>query len=69
MPNSEDYLDGLLNSINEAKTNVEKARVDEEESIKAKIADMSSIDPNDDFMSATGISGFKPKKMSHDNFE
>lgn len=67
MPNSEDYLDGLLNSINEAKTNVEKARVDEEESIKAKIADMSSIDPNDDFMSATGISGFKPKKMSHDN--
>lgn len=67
MPNSEDYLDGLLNSINEAKTNVEKARVDEEESIKAKIADMSSIDPNDDFLSATGISGFKPKKMSHDN--
>ena len=67
MPNSEDYLDGLLNSINEAKTNVEKARVDEEESIKAKIADMSSIDPDDDFMSATGISGFKPKKMSHDN--
>ncbi len=67
MPNSEEYLDGLLNSINEAKTNVEKARVDEEESIKAKIADMSSIDPNDDFMSATGISGFKPKKMSHDN--
>jgi len=67
LPNSEDYLDGLLNSINEAKTNVEKARVDEEESIKAKIADMSSIDPNDDFMSATGISGFKPKKMSHDN--
>ena len=67
MPNSEDYLDGLLNSINEAKTSVEKARVDEEESIKAKIADMSSIDPNDDFMSATGISGFKPKKMSHDN--
>ena len=67
MPNSEDYLDGLLNSINEAKTNVEKARVDEEESIKAKIADMSSIDPNDDFMSATGIGNFKPKKMSHDN--
>lgn len=67
MPNSEDYLDGLLNSINEAKTNVEKARVSEEESIKAKIADMSSIDPNDDFMSATGINNFIPKKMSHDN--
>lgn len=69
MPNSEDYLDGLLNSINEAKTNVEKARVEEEESIKSKIADMSSIDPNDDFMSATGISDFKPKKMSHDNLK
>ncbi len=69
MPNSEDYLDGLLNSINEAKTNVEKARVSEEESIKAKIADMSSIDPNDDFMSATGIDNFTPKKMSHDNLK
>ncbi len=69
MPNSEDYLDGLLNSINEAKTNVEKARVSEEESIKAKIADMSSIDPNDDFMSATGINNFTPKKMSHDNLK
>jgi len=69
LPNSEDYLDGLLNSINEAKTNVEKARVSEEESIKAKIADMSSIDPNDDFMSATGINNFTPKKMSHDNLK
>ena len=67
MPNSEDYLDGLLDSINKKKTDVEKAQFEEEESIKAKIADMSSVDPNDDFMEATGISGFKAKKVSHDN--
>lgn len=67
MPNSEDYLDGLLNSINQQKSDVEKSQLEEEESIKAKIADMSSIDPNDDFMDATGISGFKAKKMSHKN--
>ena len=67
LPNSEDYLDGLLDSINKKKTDVEKAQFEEEESIKAKIADMSSVDPNDDFMEATGISGFKAKKVSHDN--
>ena len=67
MPSSEDYLDGLLDSINKKKTDVEKAQFEEEESIKAKIADMNSLDPNDDFMEATGISDFKPKKISHDN--
>ena len=67
MSNSEDYLDGLLNSISEKKSNVNKALAEDEESIKAKIADMSSLDPNDDFMDATGISNFKAEKMSHNN--
>ncbi len=67
MSNSEDYLDGLLNSISEKKSNVNKALAEDEENIKAKIADMSSLDPNDDFMDATGISNFKAEKMSHNN--
>ena len=67
MSNSEDYLDGLLNSISQKKTDVEEAIDFDEKSIQSKIADMSSVDPNDDFMDATGISNYQPTKMSHDN--
>ncbi len=67
MSNSEDYLDGLLNSISQKKTDVEEAMDFDERSIQSKIADMSSVDPNDDFMDATGISNYQPTKMSHDN--
>ncbi|MCR4610828.1 MAG: hypothetical protein K5644_02905 [Lachnospiraceae bacterium] len=67
MSNSEDYLDGLLNSISQKKSSVENALDEDQKNIQAKIADMSSLDPGDDFMDATGISDFKPKKMSHDN--
>lgn len=67
LSNSEDYLDGLLNSISQKKTDVEEAIDFDEKSIQSKIADMSSVDPNDDFMDATGISNYQPTKMSHDN--
>lgn len=67
LSDSEDYLDGLLNSINRKKTHIKDSLVEDEKSIQDKIANMSSLDPNDDFMDATGIGDFKPEKMSHHN--
>lgn len=69
MSNSEDYLDGLLGSISEAKTNVENAVAREERRRARKVARRTMVDPNDDFMDATGISGYEPRRVSRKNLK
>ncbi len=66
MSSSEDYLDGLLNSINKAKTDA--TQVEEKvETAQQKIIDTrKAISPDDDFFAATGIdSKSVNRKSSH----
>lgn len=67
MSNSEDYLDGLLNSISEAKTNVKNAAAREERRRAERVARRTRINPEDNFMDATGISGYEPRRVSRKN--
>ncbi|MCR5669284.1 MAG: hypothetical protein K6G05_09590 [Lachnospiraceae bacterium] len=67
MSNSEDYLDGLLDSISEAKTNVKNAAAREERKRAEKVARRNRINPDDDFMDATGISSYEPTRVSRKN--
>ncbi|MBR4707645.1 MAG: hypothetical protein IKP29_06290 [Pseudobutyrivibrio sp.] len=55
MSQSEDYLDGLLNSINKAKTDVTLVQQQAEEKQKQAGSTMRSISPDEDFFEATGI--------------
>ncbi len=55
MSQSEDYLDGLLNSINKAKTDAKQVQ---EEAIKKQqqvVENRKAISPDEDFFTATGI--------------
>ena len=63
----EDYLDNLLNSITHARTDSDNATSAIRKRQEAKAKARRSIDPNEDFMEATGIDGFTSKPVSHNN--
>lgn len=67
MSQSEDYLDSLLNSITKAKTDVEQvqeeAKIKHEEEIKKR----TSISPDEDFFTATGIDVSKDISSSNNS--
>lgn len=65
--NSEDYLDGLLDSINGARSSVNEAARRESEERRSRIEQRNRIQPDDDFMQATGISGYRSKKRPRNN--
>ena len=66
MANSEDYLDGLLNSVNTVRSDVKKAEEIAEESRKQREERLNSrISPRDDFMAASGLNDYRPEPTSH----
>ncbi len=66
MSQSEDYLDGLLNSINKAKTDVSQVEEQAQQQQKKKVETRKAIAPEDDFFAATGIDiGETKLKSSH----
>lgn len=67
MPNSEDYLDGLLNSITKAKTDVKNATEEAEALRREKYEKRTMIQPEDDFMVASGIKGYTPVEIPRTN--
>ncbi len=67
MANSEDYLDGLLESITKAKSDSKEAANEKLRQREARIASRNRIKPTDDFMAATGIDSYEPKTMSRKN--
>ncbi len=55
MSQSEDYLDGLLNSINKAKTDAKQVQEDAIKRQQQVVETRKSIAPDEDFFTATGI--------------
>lgn len=55
MSQSEDYLDGLLNSINKAKTDAIQVQEKAEESRRQAVESRKAVAYNEDFFEATGI--------------
>ncbi len=62
MPGNEDYLDGLLDSITKAKSDVKKSERRERSGREERIARRSRIAPEDDFMEASGLSGSRSSR-------
>lgn len=67
MPNEEDYLDGLLNSITKARNEADSAADDAARKQAASIARRNRIRPEDDFMEAAGLNDYQPHQMTHRN--
>ncbi|SDZ79204.1 hypothetical protein SAMN02910384_00114 [Pseudobutyrivibrio sp. ACV-2] len=55
MSRSEDYLDGLLNSINRAKTDAEYVQENVERKQQKFVESRKAVNPDEDFFAATGI--------------
>ncbi|QFJ55704.1 hypothetical protein [Pseudobutyrivibrio xylanivorans] len=55
MSQSEDYLDGLLNSINKVKTDAENVRENAEKKQQEFVESRRAVSPDEDFLTANGI--------------
>ncbi|MBO6213990.1 MAG: hypothetical protein J6N76_00475, partial [Lachnospiraceae bacterium] len=64
MPSSEDYLDDLLNSINKAKSDNDRGMVRGRDNRSRR---RRSIDADDDFMEANGLSDYIPRRIGREN--
>ncbi|MBP5164382.1 MAG: hypothetical protein ILP08_03005 [Lachnospiraceae bacterium] len=67
MPNEEDYLDGLLSSITQKKSDIEEQKSREESDIKKKYQDSTRLSPDDDFLKETGLSDYRPSAVDRKN--
>lgn len=68
MANSEDYLDGLLDSVKTVRSDVKRAEEIAEESKKQREEQRNSrISPDDDFLEANGLHDYTPEPTSHVN--
>ena len=66
MSQAEDYLDGLLNSINKAKTDAEQVKETAERKQQEFVENRQQVAPDEDFFTATGIDVQQTKgKSSH----
>lgn len=65
MSQSEDYLDSLLNSISKAKSDADSTVAAKKAAQQEEIDRRGRIAPEDDFMSASGIDGFKSRPVEH----
>lgn len=63
MASDEDYLDNLLSSINQKKSDVEKASVEEKRKNAERIAQENDIKPEDDFLKASGLDHYTEKPI------
>ena len=67
MANTEDYLDGLLDSVNHVRKDVKAAEA-QAEAVRMERADRrNKIAPSDDFMEANGLDGYEPEPTEHKN--
>ncbi|MCR5451591.1 MAG: hypothetical protein K6F00_03055 [Lachnospiraceae bacterium] len=68
MPSSEDYLDGLLNSINKAKSNMAETDSRERNEQQERIRRRNRVSPDDDFLEMNGLSDYvPPRRKRRDN--
>lgn len=69
MASDEDYLDNLLSSINQKKSDVEKASVEEKRKNAERIAQENDIKPEDDFLKASGLDHYTEKPIERKNLK
>ena len=70
MANSEDYLDGLLDSINKAKTDNDNAAASELMDRDLKVKNRTRVSADDDFLEANGLSDYEPSsRRGHSNLK
>lgn len=67
MANSEDYLDGLLNSVKTVRDDVQNAEQMSAINAARRQNQRNKINPSDDFMQATGLDDFEPEVSGHSN--
>lgn len=67
MPNEEDYLDGLLHSITNKKSDIEETSAREERERQERIRESNRIGADDDFLRESGLSDFRPERQTHEN--
>lgn len=67
MTNAEDYLDGLLNSVQNARDDVKNAEIMAEENRKQREEQRNKIKPDDDFLEASGLNNYSFEPSSHEN--
>lgn len=66
MANSEDYLDGLLNSVQTVRKDVAQAEAVAEENRKQREEERNRIKPGDDFMEVSGLNEYVFEPTSHE---
>ncbi|MCR4998549.1 MAG: hypothetical protein K6A05_01770 [Lachnospiraceae bacterium] len=69
MANSEDYLDGLLDSITQAKNDVSNADRRERRSRQERQARRTRVSADDDFMEANGLNDYVPRSSGHSSLQ
>ena len=67
LTNEEDYLDGLLSSITQKKSDIEEQKSREESDLRKKYQDSTRLSPDDDFLKETGLSDYRPAAVDRKN--
>ncbi len=67
MANTEDYLDGLLNSVSGVRQEVDETYNQIHEGRQKQLEYRNRISADDDFMEASGLSSYKPVQTKHTN--
>ena len=67
MTNEEDYLDGLLSSITQKKSDIEEQKSREESDLRKKYEESTRLSPDDDFLKETGLSDYRPSAVDRKN--
>ncbi|MBQ6258418.1 MAG: hypothetical protein IJJ79_01905, partial [Lachnospiraceae bacterium] len=67
MTNEEDYLDGLLSSITQKKSDIEEQKSREESDLRKKYEKSTRLSPDDDFLKETGLSDYRPSAVDRKN--
>ncbi len=67
LTNEEDYLDGLLSSITQKKSDIEEQKSREESDLRKKYEESTRLSPDDDFLKETGLSDYRPSAVDRKN--
>jgi hypothetical protein len=67
LANTEDYLDSLLNSVENVRQDVQQAQQQSDASRQERTDRRAHIGPEEDFMEASGIEDFEPEPTTHRN--
>jgi hypothetical protein len=67
LPNQEDYLDNLLDSIQDVRHQKSKEERDADKRRQARYQERRRVKPDDDFLESTGLKDYEPKTVERKN--